>query len=86
MTKIDELIALMQQNSKDVRFSELCRICDYFFGEPRQKKSSHRIYKTPWQGDPRVNIQNNKGKAKAYQVRQVLLAIEKLEVSNGATK
>jgi hypothetical protein len=86
MTKIDELIALMQQNSKDVRFSELCRICDYFFGEPRQKKSSHRIYKTPWQGDPRVNIQNNKGKAKSYQVKQVLWAIEKLEVSNGATK
>ncbi len=86
MTKIDELIAFMQQNSKDVRFSELCRICDYFFGEPRQKKSSHRIYKTPWQGDPRVTIQNNKGKAKSYQVKQVLLAIEKLEVSNGATK
>lgn len=86
MTKIDELIAFMQQNSKDVRFSELCRICDHFFGEPRQKKSSHRIYKTPWQGDPRVNIQNNKGKAKSYQVKQVLLAIEKLEVSNGATK
>ena len=86
MTKIDELIAFMQQNSNDVRFSELCRICDHFFGEPRQKKSSHRIYKTPWQGDPRVNIQNNKGKAKSYQVKQVLLAIEKLEVSNGATK
>jgi len=31
-------------------------------------------------------IQNNKGKAKSYQVKQVLLAIEKLEVSNGATK
>jgi hypothetical protein len=86
MTKIDDLIAFMQQNSKDVRFSELCRICNHFFGEPRQKKSSHRIYKTPWQGDPRVNIQNNKGKAKSYQVKQVLLAIEKLEVSNGATK
>lgn len=26
-----------------------------------------------------VNIQDDKGKAKAYQVRQVLLAIEKLE-------
>ena len=30
-------------------------------------------------GDPRVNIQNDKGKAKAYQVRQVLMAIDKLE-------
>jgi hypothetical protein len=35
--------------------------------------------KTPWVGDPRINIQDDKGKAKAYQVRQVLLAIEKLE-------
>lgn len=29
---------------------------------------------------PRVNIQNDKGKAKAYQVRQVLRAIEMLGV------
>jgi hypothetical protein len=38
-----------------------------------------RTLKTPWQGDPRINIQNHKGKAKAYQVKQVLIAIEKLE-------
>ena len=86
MAKIDELLKLIQQNPKDVRFSELCRICDHYFGEPRQKKSSHRIYKTPWQGDPRINIQNNKGKSKAYQVRQVILAIEKLEVGRGTKK
>jgi hypothetical protein len=30
-------------------------------------------------GDPRVNIQNDRGKAKAYQVRQVLKAIDKKE-------
>lgn len=34
---------------------------------------------TPWPGDPRVNIQSDKGKAKAYQVRQVLRAIAKLD-------
>jgi hypothetical protein len=83
MIKVDDLHIQMKRNPKDVRFSELCRICDHFFGEPHQKKSSHRIYKTPWQGDPRVNIQNDKGKAKAYQVKQVLLAIEKLEVGHG---
>jgi hypothetical protein len=83
MTKFDALLIQMHRNPKGVRFSELCRICDHFFGEPRQNKSGHRVYKTPWQGDPRVNIQNDKGKAKAYQVKQVLLAIEKLEVSHG---
>ena len=68
----------MKLNPANVRFSDLCKVCDFYFGEPRQKGSSHRIYKTPWQGDPRVNIQNAKGKAKAYQVRQVLRAIERL--------
>ena len=86
MIKIDDLLTLMQRNPKDVRFSQLCRICDHFFGEPCQQKSSHRVYKTFWQGDPRVNIQNDKGKAKAYQVKQVLLAIENLEVSHGTKK
>ena len=41
------------------------------------------IFRTPWAGDPRVNIQNHKGKAKAYQVRQVLRAIERLEMDHG---
>lgn len=30
------------------------------------------------------NIQNHKGKAKAYQIRQVLKALEKLEADDGA--
>jgi len=80
------MLAQMKQNPSGVRFIDLCRVCDHFFGEPRQSGSSHRIYKTPWQGDPRINIQNLKGKAKAYQVKQVLLAIERLEVDHGPEK
>ena len=60
--------------------------CDQYFGKARQVSSSHRVYKTPWQGDPRVNIQNHKGMAKPYQIRQVLKAIEKLESSNDNEK
>jgi hypothetical protein len=67
----------MRDNPKDIKFDDLCKVCDHYFGEPRMK-GSHNIYKTPWQSDPRINIQNDIGKAKAYQVRQVLLAIEKL--------
>ena len=69
----------MRRNPMGIRFADLCRVCDHYFGRARQKSSSHRIYKTPWQGDPRVNIQNTKGKAKAYQVKQVLKAIERME-------
>ena len=84
MATIDDILKLMKRNPKDIRFSDLCKICDFYFGEARQKKSSHRIYKTPWVGDPRINIQSSRGKAKAYQVKQVLLALEKLEVNYGS--
>jgi hypothetical protein len=79
MTKIEDILLLMKRNPKGVKYTELCKVCDYYFGRSRQASGSHRIYKTPWQGDPRINIQNYKGKAKAYQVKQLLLAIEKLE-------
>jgi hypothetical protein len=86
MASIDDILAEMRRNPRGVRFSDLCKVCDQFFGRPRQSGSSHRIYKTPWQGDPRINIQNQKGKAKAYQVEQALLAIERLEVGYGPEK
>ena len=79
MPGIDAIVDLMRQNPRGVRFVDLCRVCDHYFGKPRQAGSSHRVYRMPWQGDPRVNIQNAKGKAKAYQVRQVLRAIGRLE-------
>jgi hypothetical protein len=86
MAKIDEIIVRMTQSPKGIRFNDLGKVCDHFFGEPRQASGSHRVYKTPWQGDPRINIQNDKGKANAYQVKQVLLALEKLEVNHGIKK
>jgi len=86
MKDIEQKLKQCKNNPNDVKFSELCRICDFYFGEPRKSGSSHRVYKTPWRGDPRVNIQNSKGKAKAYQVRQVLKAIERLEVENANKK
>ena len=72
----------MKRNPKGIRFADLSKLCDKYFGLPRQSGCSHRVYKTPWKGDPRINIQNSKGKAKPYQVKQVLLAIEKLGESN----
>ncbi len=79
MSKIEEVVAAMRQNPKNVRYADICRVCDHYFGVPRQEGSSHRIYKTPWAGDPRVNVQNDRGKAKAYQVKQVLAAIDRLQ-------
>jgi hypothetical protein len=82
MPSVDGIVDQMQRSPQGIRFADLCRVCNHFFGQPRQSGSSHRIYRTPWEGDPRVNIQNAKGMAKAYQVRQVLKAIERLKREN----
>jgi hypothetical protein len=82
MNKINDLLESMRSNPKGIRFSDLCAVCDLYFGQPRQSGSSHRVYKTPWLGDPRVNIQNEIGMAKAYQVRQVVKAIDRLSEEN----
>jgi hypothetical protein len=79
MTQIEKLVARLRKNPQNVIFSDLVKVCDHYFGEARQQGTSHCVYKTPWQGNPRVNIQNKNGKAKVYQVKQVLSAIEKIE-------
>jgi hypothetical protein len=76
---ISKTLAKMRTAPQNVRYADLAAICGHFFGEPRQQGTSHATYKTPWRGDPRVNIQEGDAdKAKAYQVRQVLLAIDRL--------
>lgn len=79
MANLEKILAQMRNNPNGISFNDLSKVCEAYFGEPRQSGSSHRIFKTPWQGDPRINIQNDSGKAKPYQVKQVLLAIEKLQ-------
>ena len=75
---IDEL-----RKAKTVRFKDLLRLCIDYFGEPRVK-GSHHIFKMPWRGDPRINLQKDGKDAKPYQVRDVIKAIERLLEEGGA--
>jgi hypothetical protein len=65
-------------NPKNVRFDDLIKICTKHFGNPRIS-GSHYIFKTPWRGDPRINVQRDGNMAKAYQVKAVVKALEKLD-------
>lgn len=69
------------QQGKTIRFAKLVRICTKWFGEPRVK-GSHHVFKTPWKGDPRVNLQKAGMDAKPYQVKQVIAALERLSGGN----
>jgi hypothetical protein len=79
MPPVAKVVAAMRANPRNVRYAERAKVCEHYFGPPRNSGGSHAVFRTPWPGDPRVNIQNDKGKAKPYQVRQVLAAIDKKE-------
>ena len=67
-------------NPKTVAFIDLIRIYRKYFGEARIR-GSHHIFKTPWSGDTRINLQKDGKMAKSYQVKEVKKAIEKLKDS-----
>jgi len=52
----------MRRSPQNVRFDDLAKVCAEHFGEARQDGTSHKACKTPWHGDPRVNIQRGKGR------------------------
>lgn len=78
MAKVGDILAEMRRNPKGIKYADLRKVCGHYFGDPRQSSGSHAVYRTPWPGDPRVNIQKDGNMAKAYQVKQVVKAIEKL--------
>jgi len=68
----------MRSNPAGIRFSDACKVATHYFGTPRQNGTSHKVWKMPWAGDPRVIMQEGDGgKAKEYQIRQVTAAIDK---------
>lgn len=79
MAKTNKILAAMRANPASVKYGDLYAVCKHYFGNPRQDGTSHAVFATPWAGDPRVNIQNKNNMAKAYQVRQVIKAIDKIE-------
>ena len=82
---IDDLLAEMRNNPAGIRFADACKVVTHYFGEPRQSGTSHKVWKMPWPGDPRVNMQEGEsGKAKAYQVRQAVAAIDALPAQREA--
>lgn len=79
MAKVEKLLAKMRESPTNVSYSELYSVCCHYLDIPRQDGGSHAVFKTPWPGEPRVNIQKARnGGTKLYQVKQVILAIDKL--------
>jgi hypothetical protein len=83
MENREKLLSSAQASPGSLSFDQLCALAEsYGFIFKRQRGTSHRIYGHP-SLDPSqggfMNFQSDKGKAKAYQVRQLLKAIENLK-------
>lgn len=76
---IEKIENKARRSPGSLSFNDACALAEYYFGPPRKGSGSHvAIFKMGWQGDPRVNLQKGDGgKAKRYQVEQLLTAIDK---------
>ena len=83
MSRHEKRLAKIRSNPNDVAWADLVAVCDLCFGKPRRRRGSHLIYDTPWMDHPVLVLQPRKSRAKPYQVRQVLQAIDVMEGHNG---
>jgi predicted RNA binding protein YcfA (HicA-like mRNA interferase family) len=70
----------LKNNPKNIRFKRLCTIAKAFGFTLRKGKGSHHIFTRPDVSEL-LNFQNIKGKAKPYQVKQLIKIIEKYGLS-----
>ncbi|MBI5246603.1 MAG: type II toxin-antitoxin system HicA family toxin [Elusimicrobia bacterium] len=85
MVRLAKLLQLARRNPGGLRFSDLCRLAEAFGFRLRRQKGSHRIY--AHEGTRRImNFQNDRGTAKAYQVRQLLDCIDQNRLAIGGRR
>jgi hypothetical protein len=72
----EKLLERIRQNVLDVRFADLCRLARLHGFRERGRKGSHRVYVKDGVAEM-LNFQEVKGRAKPYQVRQLLQVIER---------
>ncbi|MFL5539574.1 MAG: type II toxin-antitoxin system HicA family toxin [Longimicrobiaceae bacterium] len=82
MASCDKLLEAAQNNLAGLRFAEICQLAECHGFVLTRTKGSHRIYTR--EGFPRpLSFQNRNGRAKAYQVKQLLDAIDEISTEEG---
>ncbi len=78
---VGKLLEKVRNSPNNIRFKDVCKLAEIFGFTFRGGKGSHRIY-TKKEIVELLNFQNVNGKAKPYQVKQLLKIIDdyKLEV------
>jgi len=75
MASCEKLLHRARTSPAGLRFEELCQLAECHGFIFARQNGSHRMYKRA--GYPQVmNFQDDGGKAKGYQVKQLLIAID----------
>ncbi len=75
MGRLRKLLERVRRNPFDVRFDDLVRLVEAagYVERKRGGGTSHKIFRHPDRPElPLINLQASRGRAKGYQVRQVL--------------
>jgi len=72
----NKILQLILNNSKNVRFSDAVSLSKAFGFVLDRINGSHHIFKHP-DNPALLNLQNVKGKAKPYQLKQLIQLIER---------
>lgn len=71
----EKLLEKILSGSKNIRFDEMVSLAEAFGFKLDRVSGSHHIFKHPNVADI-INLQNRKGKAQLYQIRQFLAIVE----------
>ncbi|MBP7231355.1 MAG: type II toxin-antitoxin system HicA family toxin [Syntrophaceae bacterium] len=80
MDKADKIYRQAKSSPNNIRFNDLCLLAEragFVFDHPN---GSHKFFKHSIYKDVIMNFQNVKGKAKPYQVRQLIDFIDRHEL------
>lgn len=82
MATKEKLLEKARNSPSSLRFQEICKLAESFGWIFKRCQGSHNIYMNPkltLEQGRRQNFQSEGGKAKDYQIKQLLDAIEYLE-------
>lgn len=74
--KPEKLLRQILAGKKGIRFQDFCQLVEAFGFQLDRVNGSHHIYKREGLSEF-INVQNYKGEAKPYQIRQFLNLVEK---------
>lgn len=76
MSKRAKLLAAIRNNPNNVRFEDLVSLITGLGFVKARQAGSHMMFKHSAHPEAHITLQDSKGKAKPYQVRQVLEVID----------